>query len=66
LAAAADIVDAIENRELQSANGWDLQGWQYQLIPWGVRFYQTNRNGGWNEASVVVTASTDMGDMGGS
>jgi len=35
---AADVVDAIDNKEIQKRHGWDLSGWSYELIPWGVRF----------------------------
>jgi len=35
---AADVVEAIDNRELQQRRGWDLSHWRYSLVPWGVRF----------------------------
>lgn len=38
LTAAADVVEAINDRELQRQRGWDLSGWDYELVPWGVRF----------------------------
>jgi hypothetical protein len=38
---AADVVDALENRELQIRRGWNLDGWRYRLIPWGVCFQHT-------------------------
>jgi len=38
LGVAADIVDAIKNRELQQERGWDLRSWRFELVPWGVRF----------------------------
>lgn len=38
LQSAADIVDAIDDCRLQSQRGWDLRGWQYRLVPWGVCF----------------------------
>lgn len=38
LNAAAQIVEAIDNPVLQKELSLDLQGWKYDLIPWGVRF----------------------------
>jgi hypothetical protein len=38
LYAAADVVEAIDNPELQQERGWDLSRWRYDLVPWGVRF----------------------------
>ena len=38
LAAAAEVVEAIDAPALQSLRGWDLRGWNYVLVPWGVRF----------------------------
>jgi len=35
---AADLVEAIDNPELQKQRGWDLAHWNYQMVPWGVRF----------------------------
>jgi len=35
---AADLVDAIGNIDLQRRRGWDLDGWCFDLVPWGVRF----------------------------
>jgi hypothetical protein len=35
---AAEVVEAIDDRERQKEQGWDLEHWQYELIPWGVRF----------------------------
>lgn len=35
---AAEVVEAIDDCELQQRRGWDLSGWRYELIPWGVRF----------------------------
>lgn len=34
----ADVVEAIDAPVLQSLRGWDLRGWNYVLVPWGVRF----------------------------
>jgi hypothetical protein len=38
MATAADVVESLEDRDLQRRRGWDLDGWRYQLVPWGVRF----------------------------
>jgi len=35
---AADLVEAIDDPELQRQRGWDLAHWNYQMVPWGVRF----------------------------
>jgi hypothetical protein len=40
LAMAADVVEAIENPALQARRGWNLAGWGYDWVPWGVRFLQ--------------------------
>lgn len=34
----AEVVEAIGDPALQSLRGWDLRGWNYVLVPWGVRF----------------------------
>jgi hypothetical protein len=34
----ADVVDAIDDRDLQERRAWDLSGWHYELVHWGVRF----------------------------
>ena len=34
----AEVVEAIDDPALQSLRGWDLRGWNYVLVPWGVRF----------------------------
>ena len=34
----AEVVEAIDDPPLQSLRGWDLTGWNYVLVPWGVRF----------------------------
>lgn len=43
--AAADIVEAIDNPSLQIGRGWDLTGWRYSLVVWGVRFTHLNLPG---------------------
>jgi hypothetical protein len=50
LRSAADIVEAIEDPELQRRRGWDLAGWRYEPVPWGVRFL-----GGGAEVVALVT-----------
>lgn len=34
----AEVVEAIDDPALRSLRGWDLRGWNYVLVPWGVRF----------------------------
>jgi CheY-like chemotaxis protein len=36
LRSAAEVVEAIDGHT--RGRGWDLSGWRYELIPWGVRF----------------------------
>ena len=38
MAVTAKVVEAIDDPALQSIRGWDLKGWSYVLVPWGVRF----------------------------
>jgi len=38
LGEAADVVEAIDDPARQCRRGWNLSGWTYELIPWGVRF----------------------------
>jgi len=38
LATAAEVVEAIDDRDVQVRRDWDLSEWRYELIPWGVRF----------------------------
>ena len=33
-----EVGEAIDVPALQSLQGWDLRGWNYVLVPWGVRF----------------------------
>jgi len=35
---AAEVVEAIDNPRLQAGKGWDLSGWRYSMVLWGVRF----------------------------
>ncbi len=56
LNAAADVLEAFENRALQMERNWNFHGWRYELIPWGVRFI--HRDGDKNETEVFATLST--------
>jgi len=38
LGQAADVVEAIDDPGIQSLQGWNLTGWNYVLVQWGVRF----------------------------
>ena len=38
MAVTAEVVEAIDDPALQDRRGWDLAGWNYVLVPWGVRF----------------------------
>jgi hypothetical protein len=38
MAVTADVVEAIDDPAIQCFRGWDLKGWSYVLVPWGVRF----------------------------
>jgi hypothetical protein len=40
---AADVVEAIDDQDLQRRHGWDLSGWRYSMVPWGVRFTYQER-----------------------
>lgn len=44
LEAAADVVEAIDDPDLQAQRGWDLAGWSYTPVPWGVRFTHFNQH----------------------
>lgn len=59
LEVAADFVEAIDDRDLQRRNGWDLSGWSYQLVPWGVRFVYRGWHG--EKAEVLVLADLSPG-----
>jgi len=51
---AAEVVEAIDVT-LQGRRGWDLAGWRYELVPWGVRFVRRDRDG--CETEVLVLAA---------
>ncbi|REJ90666.1 MAG: hypothetical protein DWQ35_15805 [Planctomycetota bacterium] len=38
MAVTAQVVEAIDDPTLQCLRGWDLKGWSYVPVPWGVRF----------------------------
>jgi CheY-like chemotaxis protein len=38
LGAAAEVIEALDNRELQAQKGWPLANWRYESVPWGVLF----------------------------
>src|SRR5262245_27135661 len=54
LESAAEVLEAIDDPALQRRRGWDLGGWRYELVPWGVRFVRRDRNGGETELYVVT------------
>jgi len=60
---AAEVVEAIDDPALQRRHGWDLGGWRYELVPWGVRFVRRERNGG--ETELFVLAALKQGSPGG-
>ena len=51
---AADLVEAFDDPELRSRRGWCLEGWSYDLVPWGVRFVQHGRSNGVTAAVVAL------------
>ena len=59
LAAAAEVVEAIDDPALQRRRGWDLGGWRYELVPWGVRFVRRDRHGGETELFVLAGSGAD-------
>jgi hypothetical protein len=42
MAVTAEAIEAIDDPTLQSRRGWNLSGWTYMLVPWGVRFTHSN------------------------
>ena len=57
LSAAAEVVEAIDQPLRRALRGWDLRGWRYELVPWGVRFIGPDGLG--KLVSVVVRAEPD-------
>jgi hypothetical protein len=45
LSAAADVMEALDNPDLQTDRGWDLACWHYESVPWGVRFLHHDAGG---------------------
>ncbi|MGD9714110.1 MAG: hypothetical protein AB7V46_18925 [Thermomicrobiales bacterium] len=43
LEVAADFVEAIDDPNLEKYCSWNLSGWSYEMVPWGVRFIYRNR-----------------------
>ncbi|MBY0228130.1 MAG: response regulator [Gemmataceae bacterium] len=43
LVSAAEVVEAIDGT--RSLPGWDVAGWCYEFVPWGVRFYRETPGG---------------------
>jgi hypothetical protein len=56
----ADIVEAIDDYELQGRRGWDLTGWRYEMVPWGVRFLYDGKGGEASEVLVLASLAADM------
>jgi len=54
LNAAADIVEAIDGQGPRWGRIGDLDGWRYEMIPWGVRFIRAAEGG--ERAEVFVQA----------
>jgi len=42
IAVASNVIEAIDDTRLQHSKGWDLTGWHYELVPWGVRFFHAD------------------------
>jgi len=59
LTAAAEVVEAIDDADLQRRRGWDLTRWRYDLVPWGVRFSYRGRR---SEDQAEVLAVIQIGD----
>jgi len=65
LADAAEMVEAIDDPVAQRRRGWDLAGWRYELVPWGVRFVRHGRHDGQTEEEeVFVLAALKQGPPG--
>ena len=59
---AADVVEAIDDPSLQSRRCWDLTGWSYVLVPWGVRFTHCDFS---EEIDVGIEGFPEQGANGG-
>jgi hypothetical protein len=51
------LVESIDDGDLQRRRGWDLSGWRYHLVPWGVRF---THDGPHYRERAEVTARTGL------
>jgi hypothetical protein len=47
-------VECIDDPSRQVKRGWDLAGWRYRLVQWGVVFSQPNHPGGQSEILVMT------------
>ena len=63
LGTAADVVEAIDDPRLRQQRGWDLSGWRYDLVPWGVRFSSRDERDG-DEAEVLALLDVYSGARG--
>lgn len=61
LDAAAELVEAIDEPSLAAGRGWDLVGWHYDLVPWGVRFLLREHKG--RSITVVTAISTWVNEL---
>jgi len=62
---AAEVVEAIDDEDLQRRHGWDLAGWRYELVPWGVRFARRERRGADDTEVIVLAVMRRPGPSGG-
>jgi len=60
---AAEVVEAIDNRDIQARRAWDLSGWSYELIPWGVRFICRRYNRSQPTEILAVIGRPDSGGL---
>lgn len=56
LSAAADVVDTIDDPARGESRGWDLAGWGYELVPWGVCFTRSDEPDGVSVLAASVPA----------
>lgn len=45
LSVAADIVDAIDDPSQRKKRGWNVTGWSYEFVPWGICFLHRSTDG---------------------
>jgi CheY-like chemotaxis protein len=55
LVRAAEVVEAIDDRDLQRQHGWNLGDWRYELVPWGVRFLRRDARADMAAEVLVLT-----------